>query len=123
MTALEHEREFFIDLNKVEKDAPNLGMGMDCWACGESPYSGQEASGPMASPLWVDAALGLFDFSYATGSYLDNAVLPSMLALGGKVDPTLTYKLVNAANGRLLGDGRPAVCRTENQWRPAADRF
>jgi hypothetical protein len=28
--------------------------------------------------------------------------LPVMLALGGKLDPTLTYKFVNAAKGRLL---------------------
>ena len=99
-----HERQYFIDLNKVEKNAPNnLGMGMDCWACEASPIPG--AGGVWASGVyayWVNAALGLFDFSYGTGSYLDNAVLPSMLALGGKVDPTLTYKLVNAANGRIL---------------------
>ena len=99
-----HERQFFIDLNKVEKNAPNnLGMGMDCWACEASPIPG--TGGVWANGLyayWVNAALGLFDFSYVTGSYLDNAVLPSMLALGGKVDPTLSYKLVSAVNGRIL---------------------
>jgi arabinogalactan endo-1,4-beta-galactosidase len=104
-----HERQFFIDLNKVEKSAPNnLGMGMDCWACEASPIPG--AGGVWANGVygyWVDAALGLFDFSYVAGSYLDNATLPSMLALGGKVDPTLTYKFVNAANGRILETAGP----------------
>jgi len=108
-----HERQYFIDLNKVEKDAPNnLGMGMDCWACEASPIPG--AGGVWANGVygyWVNAALGLFDFSYAAGSYLDNAVLPSMLALGGKVDPTLTYKLVSAVNGHILEtvDAKPFI--------------
>ncbi len=101
-----HERQFFIDLNKVEKSAPNnLGMGMDCWACEASPIPG--AGGVWVSGIgvygyWVNAALGLFDFSYTPGSYLDNAVLPSMLSLGGKVDPALSYKLVSALNGHIL---------------------
>jgi arabinogalactan endo-1,4-beta-galactosidase len=106
-----HERQFFIDLNQVEKNAPNnLGMGMDCWACEASPIPG--AGGVWANGVygyWVNAALGLFDFSYATGSYLDNAVLPSMLALGGKVDPTLSYKLVSAVNGHILETADAAV--------------
>jgi Ricin-type beta-trefoil lectin domain-like len=94
-----HERQFFIDLNKVQKNAPNnLGMGMDCWACEASAITGVRG----VYEYWVDAPLGLFDASTTPGSALDNAVLPSMLALGGKVDPTLTYKLVNAANGRIL---------------------
>ena len=94
-----HERQFFIDLNKVQKNAPNnLGMGMDCWACEASAITGVRG----VYEYWVDAPLGLFDASTTPGSALDNAVLPSMLALGGKVDPTLTYKLVNAGNGRIL---------------------
>ena len=120
-----HERQYFVDLNKVEKDAPNnLGMGMDCWACEASPIPG--AGGVWANGVyayWVNAALGLFDYSYATGSYLDNAVLPSMLALGGKVDPTLTYKLVNAANGRILEAAGPAFLPPKTGGAPLRTGF
>src|SRR5260370_9525083 len=36
------------------------------------------------------------------GGVGDNVVMHVMLGMGGKVDPTLTYTFVNAANGRIL---------------------
>ncbi|MGH9583618.1 MAG: RICIN domain-containing protein, partial [Bryobacteraceae bacterium] len=94
-----HEREYYIDQTRVEKSEPNnLGMGMDCWACEATNISGLTSN----EAYWTNGPLGLFDTSTTPGDALDNAVLPAMLALGGKVDPTLTYKFVNAANGRIL---------------------
>ena len=36
------------------------------------------------------------------GNPIDNATLPALAAMGGRLDPTLAYKLVNAADGRVL---------------------
>jgi hypothetical protein len=93
------ERQYTIDLNKVQKNMPhNLSLGMEYWAGEATPIAGITS----LEGFWTNGPLGLFDNSTTTGSALDNAVLPVMLALGGKLDPTLTYKFVNAANGRIL---------------------
>ncbi len=90
-----------IDLNKVQKSVPNhLHMGMEWWA--------GEATGSWGSSLsalndyWWTGGVGLFDAMTAPGDPRDNVAMPVMLALGGKLDPTLSYKFVNAANGRVL---------------------
>jgi hypothetical protein len=94
-------RQAMIDLNKVQKSvANNLHMGMEWWA-GEATGSW----GPALSPLndyWWTGGVGVFDALATPGDPRDNAAMPAMLALGGKLDPTLTYKFVNAANGRVL---------------------
>jgi arabinogalactan endo-1,4-beta-galactosidase len=94
-------RQAMIDLNKVQKSVPNnLHMGMEWWA-GEATGSW----GPALSPLndyWWTGGVGVFDAMTAPGNPRDNAAMPVMLALGGKLDPTLTYKFVNAADGRVL---------------------
>lgn len=93
------ERQYTIDLNKVQKNMPNnLSLGMEYWAAEATTINGITGS----EAFWVNGDLGLFDMSTVAGNALDNAVLPVMLALGGKLDPTLTYKFVNAANGRIL---------------------
>lgn len=93
------QREYYIDQTRVEKSEPNnLGMGMDCWACEATTITG--ASG--VNSFYTNGYLGLFDMTTTAGNPIDNAVLPDMLGLGGKVDPTLTYVFVNAANGRVL---------------------
>ncbi len=93
------QREYYIDQTRVEKNEPhNLGMGMDCWACEATTIIG--ATG--VNSFYTNGYLGLFDMTTTTGNPIVNAVLPDMLGLGGKVDPTLTYVFVNAANGRLL---------------------
>src|SRR5262249_20118272 len=44
----------------------------------------------------------VFDALTQAGNPMDNAVLPVMAAMGGKLDPTLAYALVNAATGGVL---------------------
>jgi arabinogalactan endo-1,4-beta-galactosidase len=94
-------RQAMIDLNKVQKSvANNLHMGMEWWA-GEATG----AWGPTLSALnnyWWTGGVGIFDAMSTAGDPRDNAAMPVMLALGGKLDPTLSYKFVNAANGRIL---------------------
>ena len=94
-------RQAMIDLNKVQKRVPNnLHMGMEWWAGEASPIFG-----PGLSPLnnyWWTAGVDLFDGLTTAGDSRDNVAMPVMLAMGGKLDPSLTYKFVNAANGRIL---------------------
>jgi arabinogalactan endo-1,4-beta-galactosidase len=94
-------RQAMIDLNKVQKSVPNnLHMGMEWWA-GEATG----AWGPTLSSLnnyWWTGGVGIFDAVTTAGDPRNNAAMPVMLALGGKLDPTLTYKFVNAANARIL---------------------
>jgi arabinogalactan endo-1,4-beta-galactosidase len=94
-------RQAMIDLNKVQKNvANNLHMGMEWWA-GEATSVTSAALGPL-NDYWVTGGVGLFDNLSTPGDPRDNAAMPVMLAMGGKLDPTLTYKFVNAANGRIL---------------------
>ncbi len=93
------QRQYTIDLNKVQKNMPNhLGLGMEYWAGEATVVPGTTT----LESFWNNGPLGLFDISNTAGNPLDTAVLPVMDALGGKLDPTLTYKLVSAANGRIL---------------------
>jgi arabinogalactan endo-1,4-beta-galactosidase len=115
------ERQSYIDLNSVEKNAPNnLGMGMDCWACETTPLSGNS---PGKYFYWTSAQLGLFDNSASTtpGSLasqksLDNATLPSMMGLEGKLDTTLNYKFVSAVNGSILETSALVPPLTAQRW-------
>lgn len=96
------EREYYIDQTRVEKNEANhLGLGMDCWACEATTIPGTYG----LDAFYVNGYLGLFDMTTASGNPIDNAALPAMLGLGGRVDPTRTYKLVNAANGGILEIG------------------
>jgi arabinogalactan endo-1,4-beta-galactosidase len=93
-------RQGMIDLNKVEENIPNhLALGMEWWAGEATPIPGGTFG---ARGFWTTPGIGLFDASTVAGSSQDNASLPVMAAMGGKLDPTLSYKLVNAANGRIL---------------------
>lgn len=94
-------RQAMIDLNRVQKNVPNnLHMGMEWWAGEATPVSGSALS-PLNNYWWT-AGVGIFDGMTTAGDPRDNAAMPAMLALGGKLDPTLAYKFVNAANGRVL---------------------
>jgi arabinogalactan endo-1,4-beta-galactosidase len=110
------EREYYIDLETVQHNATNhMGMGMDCWACETTPMSGDAYSGTgngNPGQYWLSAQLGFFDNSVSTTAGtlpaaaagtkpVDNATLPALMGMGGKTDPTLAYKLVNA-NGGIL---------------------
>ena len=92
-------RQAMIDLNRVQKNMPhNLSMGMEWWAGEATPIAGITA----LQGFWATSGITLFDASTTSGNALDNATLPVMLAMGGKLDPTLTYKFVSAVNGRIL---------------------
>ena len=94
-------RQAMIDLNKVQKGVPNnLHMGMEWWAGEASPIFGS-LLGPLNNYWWT-AGVDLFDGLTTAGDPRDNVTMPTLLAMGGKLDPTLSYKFVNAANGRIL---------------------
>lgn len=94
-------RQSFIDLNKVQKSVTNnLHMGMEWWAGEATTISGSALTA--LDDFWGTGGVGIFDNMTTAGDPRDNVAMPVMLALGGKLDPTLTYKFVNAANGRIL---------------------
>lgn len=106
------QRQFFIDLTKVLKGLPNhLGMGLEEWdpAGVNIPRSGGYTNGDGATDAtYVWNGLTLFDNAETSGSSQSSAanysaVLEAVDALGGRLDPTLTYKLVNVASGQVLG--------------------
>lgn len=133
------QRQYVLDVQSVLKNLPNnLGMGFDWWnGTGTNVYTETGAyannynSGETdALYAWGgltlfddnDAGTGIDDFS---GSNYDTT-LPAMDAVGGKLDPTLNYKLVNVADGGILQfmpGGRLATAKDggvlslRQQWR------
>lgn len=106
------QRQFFIDLTSVLRGLPNhLGMGLEYWdpAGVNIPGSGGYTNGDGATDAtYVWNGLTLFDNADTSGSSQSSAptysaVLEGVDALGGRLDPTLAYKLVNLANGQVLG--------------------
>jgi arabinogalactan endo-1,4-beta-galactosidase len=116
-------RQGMIDLNQVERAIPhNLALGMEWWAGEATPIPGGTNG---VRGFWTTPGIGVFDASTAAGNPINNAVLPVMAALGGRLDPSLAYKLVNAADGRVL-ESRGAALGTgadtgitglHQQWR------
>ena len=93
-------RQGMIDLNKAERAIPhNLSMGMEWWAAEATTIPGGTNG---LRGIWTTPGIGLWDASTTAGSALNNATLPAMAAMGGKLDPSLAYKFVNAANARVL---------------------
>lgn len=107
------QRQFLIDLNDVLRSVPNnLAMGMDYWdATGvEVPTSsgGLVNGDNQPDAIYVWNGLALFDDA-DNGSGVANAgaanysaILPGIDALGGRLDPMLSYKFVNGSNGQDL---------------------
>ena len=94
-------RQAMIDLNKVQKNVPdNLHMGMEWWAGEANGVTGSALSS--LNNYWWTGGVGIFDALTRAGDPRNNAAMPVMLVMGGKLDPTLAYKFVNAANGRIL---------------------
>ena len=105
------QRQFFLDLDVVMKSLPNnLGMGIEYWdpAGVNIPKSGGYTNGDGATDAtYVWNGLTLFDNADTSGSSQSSApnysaILPASDSLGGKLDPTLTYKFVNLASGQVL---------------------
>ncbi|GAA5186482.1 hypothetical protein GCM10023322_32820 [Rugosimonospora acidiphila] len=92
-------RQGMIDLTKAEQNIPNhLALGMEWWAGEATSIPGITA----AQGFWATPGIGLFDASTTAANPMDNAALPVLAAMGGKLNPTLSYKFVNAADGRVL---------------------
>ena len=112
------QRQFALDIQSTMKSlGSNLGAGMTWWdatgtnvpATGEGYANYNEAGYPADLFYWD--GLTLFDDA-DNGNYTDvftaptyNTVLPALTALGGKLDPTLGYKFVNANDGLILETG------------------
>jgi arabinogalactan endo-1,4-beta-galactosidase len=109
------QRQFALDIQSTMKSlGSNLGAGMTWWdatgtnvpAAGEGYANYNEAGYPADLFYWD--GLTLFDDA-DNGNYTDvftaptySSVLPALTAVGGKLDPTLAYKFVNASDGRIL---------------------
>ena len=106
------QRQFLIDVDGVLKALPNnLGMGMDYWDAEgvntAKPGGGFTNGDGSTDGTYVWNGLTLFDNADTSGTSQStaanySAVLIGMDALGGKIDSTLTYKLVNVASGNIL---------------------
>jgi arabinogalactan endo-1,4-beta-galactosidase len=106
------QRQFLIDVNGVLKGLPNnLGMGMDYWDAEgvntDKPGGGFANGDGSTNGTFVWNGLTLFDNADTSGTSQStaanySAALSGIDALGGKIDPTLTYKLVNVASGNIL---------------------
>jgi len=106
------QRQFLLDLESVEKGLPNnLGMGVAYWdpaGVNIPNSSGGFVNGdnlPDATYIWN--GLTLFDNADTSGSTNVTAsnystLLPGIDALGGKLDPTLSYKFVSLSSGLIL---------------------
>jgi arabinogalactan endo-1,4-beta-galactosidase len=113
------QRQFLIDVDSVLRGLPhNLGMGMNYWdaegvntAATGGGYTNGDGD-PNSTYVWN--GLTIFDNADTSGSSLStaldySAVLESADALGGKIDPSLSYKLVNVASGSVLGTSGAAT--------------
>ena len=118
-------RQGIIDLNKVEEHIPHhLSLGMEWWAGEATPIPGGSDG---VRGFWATPGIGLFDASTAAGNPADNASLPVLAAMGDRLDPTLAYKLVNAADRGVLGSARQStplgtgpdtgITSPQQQWR------
>ena len=133
--------QFLLDLQAVVKGLPNnLGMGLAYWdpAGVNIPEisGGLINGGNLQDAIYIWNGLTLFDNADTSGSTNVKAsnysmLLPGVDALGGKLDPSLSYKFVNLTNGRILSvfqgshaagaqvdaepdDGNPSLSQ---QWR------
>ena len=139
------QRQFLLDLQSVEKALPNnLGMGIAYWdpAGVNIPDAsrGFINGDSLENAIYIWNGLTLFDNADAAGSTDVTAstysmLLPGIDALGGKLDPTLTYKFVNLSSGQILSvfqasnaAGAPLDAEADNesltlsqQWRITGD--
>lgn len=106
------QRQFLLDLEAVEKGLPdNLGMGIAYWdAAGVNiPRAGGGFinGDNLANAIYLWNGLTLFNNADASGTTNVKAsnystLLPAMDALGGKLDPSLSYKFINRSNEQIL---------------------
>lgn len=107
------QRQFLIDADSVLKGLPDhLGMGMDYWDAEgvntAAPGGGYTNGDGAPNGTYTWNGLTLFDNADTSGNSQStaanySAILTGADALGGKIDSTLAYKLVNVAGGSILG--------------------
>jgi arabinogalactan endo-1,4-beta-galactosidase len=93
------QRQFLLDMQGVQRSLPNnLGMGMEYWdpaGVNITNASGGLVNGDdLPDAIYIWNGLTLFDTK--------PVLLPGIDALGGKLDSTLSYKLVNRGSAQLL---------------------
>jgi arabinogalactan endo-1,4-beta-galactosidase len=106
------QRQFLIDVNNALKNLPNhLGMGMDYWdpeGVNTAGTGGGFTNGDgRTDATYVWNGLTLFENADTSGTSLNTAsnyssILGGADALGGKLDASLAYTLVNVASGQIL---------------------
>ncbi len=106
------QRQYVLDVDAVMKALPNnLGMGIEWWdATGVNIFEktgGYSNGNGKIDSIYNWNGLTLFDNAdtqgYANSALVNySATLPALDAVGGKLDPTLNYKLVNQATGQIL---------------------
>jgi hypothetical protein len=106
------QRQFLLDLEAVLKALPNnLGMGMEYWdpaGVNIPSASGGFINGDnLPDAIYIWNGLTLFDNADASGATNVNApnysaLLPGTDALGGRLDPTLSYMFINHSSGQIL---------------------
>jgi len=94
------QRQFLLDLQGVQESLPNnLGMGIEYWdpaGVDISSASGGFINGDnLPDAIYIWNGLTLFND-------VNTVLLPAIDALGGKLDPTLSYKFVNFSSGQIL---------------------
>jgi arabinogalactan endo-1,4-beta-galactosidase len=106
------QRQFLLDLQDVQKGLPNnLGMGIEYWdpaGVNIPNSSGGFVNGDnLQDAIYLWNGLTLFDNADNSGTTNVSAsnysaLLPGVDALGGRLDPTLSYKFVNRNSGLSL---------------------
>ncbi|MGO9640283.1 MAG: RICIN domain-containing protein [Candidatus Acidiferrales bacterium] len=108
-----NQRQFLVDLDSVLRDVPNnLAMGMEYWDPEgvniPNPSGGFLNGDNQPNAIYAWNGLTIFDnadggtnnTNVSASNY--SALLPAADALGGKFDPSLRYKLINGATGKIL---------------------
>jgi arabinogalactan endo-1,4-beta-galactosidase len=110
--SIAEQQQFLLDLQGVEEGLPNnLGMGIEYWdpaGVNIPGLSGGFLNGDnQANAIYTWNGLTLFNNADSSGTTNINdpsysELLPGMDALGGNLDPTLSYKFVNRSSGQIL---------------------
>jgi arabinogalactan endo-1,4-beta-galactosidase len=110
--SIAEQQQFLLDLQGVQEGLPNnLGMGIEYWdpaGVNIPSLSGGFINGDnLANAIFVWNGLELFNNADSSGTTNVNdpsysELLPGIDALGGNLDSTLSYKLVNRSSGKIL---------------------
>lgn len=110
--SIAEQQQFLLDLQGVQEGLPNnLGMGIEYWnpaGVNIPNLSGGFINGDnQANAIYSWNGLTLFNNADSSGTTNVNdpsysELLPGMDALGGNLDPALSYKFVNRSSGEIL---------------------